>query len=680
MRRLAAGLALLAFGCIDFDARLAECDAGRGVCATDAGELAGDGGHEGDGGSRSDGGLGGFGDGGLYTGPLGFCVDGGFCWVHPRPFGEALLAVDGTSVDDLWVTGRAGLVAHWSGGAWSDHRVPVLAATAPSEVNTVVATGEGVWIAGSQLGPRRAAADGGWVQEPYVPLAPAGIVRNFVQLRPGLSSLVGVGTRDDGVLLVAVRQADGSWRERDAGLRADGYAVVGGGEPMLAVHQGLQNSLVSLAGGFLAGAPATDPYTPGIYALWEQPGVGVWVAGYSCFLDLFDGGLLHTTQGCPEAFPSFLAGRWMPEVGVNVVVGTNSTILEGVNGAFSAPAQNAWVSGRTPSYRDVWVDAQGHGLAVSDAVAMAWRDPSSGSWSSANPHLGITQDLRRDLFGIAAAGDALYVGGQGSLEARVSLSSGALVELGPDVSGRDLGVERLWTDGRGTIITIQSDYDSFGQVCLVAEDGACGVLAEQPAPLHGLWVDSPGDVIAVGVGGSIVRILDGGVSQVLPDGGSEDLYAVVRSQEHVYAGSWDAVRSQAVIYEINPDLSMTKVFGPVANAGVEAFAAAPTGELWAFGGPDLIVTRSSTGTWKQELPLAVRNSVLSGAVAFAANDVWVSGSDGVVLHFDGLRWRYVESGTRVSLWRLAGRQVGATREVWVSGEHGALLVHQYPAP
>ncbi len=669
MRGLACALTVMALGCIDFDTRLAECDAGRGRCAPGAG----------DGGSANDAGAVGEGDGGLYSGPVGFCVDSGFCWVHPRPFGEALLAIDGPSVDDLWVTGRAGLVAHWNGASWSDHRAPVLGANRPSEVNTVVASPEGVWIAGNQLSPCRASADGGWIQESSVPFGSASSQRSIVQLRRGLTSLIGVGVREDEVLLVTVRQPDGGWREHDAGLYADGSALLGGGAPLLAIHQGAQNALVSLDGGLLGTTAATDVYTPGISALWEQPGVGVWAAGRSCFLDLFDGGLLHTVQPCTADTPSYLAGRWMPGVGANVVVGTNAVILEGVSGAFAAPAQD-WLAGTTPTYRDVWVDEQGHGVAVSDSAATVWRDPSSGAWSSANAHLGFTQELRRDLLAIATAAGRVYVGGRGPFEATVSLSTGALTELGADVPGRDLSVARLWTDGEGTLISIQSDYDSVGQLCLVASDGSCQVLASQPGPLNGLWVDSPRDIIAVGVGGSIVRVKGGALSQVPPDGGSVDLYAVVSAQGHTYAGSWDGVRAQGAIYEVNPDLSLSIVFGPVPSVGVEAFAAAPTGELWAFGGPSLVVTRTSTGAWRQEPQLSVRNSVLSGAVAFDARDVWASGGDGVVLHFDGSRWSFVESGTRVSLWRLAGRQVGSTREVWLAGENGALLVRQYPAP
>jgi hypothetical protein len=680
MRRLAVAVALLSLlglGCIDFDARIAECAAGLGPCAA----LEADGGEPNDGGDGGDG-DGGASDGGrdaggtLYTGPRGFCVDGGFCWVHPRPFGEALLAIDGAGIDDLWVAGRAGLVAHWDGHRWSDRRVPVLGPVRPSDVNTLLVTDDGVWIAGSHLPPRQAQADGSWRAESYVVLGPPTIAQDILQLRPGLGSLVAVGRRDDNALLIATRQADGGWREQDAGIGGDGYALLGGAAPMLAVHRGTNNFLVSLDGDLLATAPTT--HAPGVWALWRQPGVGVWVAGEDCLLDLFDGGALQPTQGCPSPPARYRAGRWMSGADANVVVGTASTILEGVNGAFFVPVKEVWMAGTWAEFSDVWVDALGHAVAVSDVALTAWRVPADGHWESANAHLGFRQDFRRNFTSAAAAGDRIYLGGPGSLEASVSLSTGALTALGAD-SDSNREMRGLWTDGE-TMLGIESDNGAIGRLCRLGSDGACTELASQAAPLQALWVASPSDVVAVGAGGSLVRWRDGEVRKVPSDGGTETLESVVGGDGRLFTCSWDPVRLQGAIYEINEDLSLTAVYGPVAYKRFAGFAAAPTGELWALGGPNVVLRRGADGVWVKEALPSLRDSVLSGAHAFDARDVWVSGSDGMVLHFDGEKWSYVESGTRVSVARLIGRQVGGTREVWLAGDNGALLVYQYPAP
>ena len=662
MRWLGAALSLMAVGCIDFDTRLAECTAGRGWCASDAGASI-------DGGARP--------DGGLRSAPVVFCSDDGFCWVHPRPFGEWLTAVDGTGVDDLWVAGRAGLVAHWNGSTWSDHRAPVLDATCCSDINTLVVSPEGVFIAGDGRTPMRANPDGGWVTERYIALpSEVGTTWNIEQLRPALSTLMAVGERSDGVLLVAIRQLDGSWRELDSGLAGKSYALVGGAAPMLAVEQGAENALVSPNGVRLAGTPSIDVDTPGVYALWEQPGAGVWVAGSRGFLDLFDGGLLNmdTAASCPPGQPTFHAGRWMSGPGRNVVVGADDTIFEGAWGRFTDAQPGPWLAGTRPSFSDVWVDNNGNGLAVSDVAVAAWRDRSSGKWGSANAFLGIAQDVREDLWAIAEADGGLYVGGAGSLEASVSLSDGELQVLG-EVSSEDRTVKGMWTDGKGMLLTIQSDHDSAGELCQVAADGSCNPLATQNAPLYGLWVDSPDNLIAVGAGGSILRIQDGGLRRVAPSGGAMDLQAVVRSQGRLYAGGWDGEKGG--VYEIGEDLSLTARW---TGYGVTAFAAAPDGGLWAMGDHSLLLKLAPSGTWLPEPQPSVRGSTLSGAFAFDEKDVWASGTEGVVLHYNGKTWEYVESGTRVDLLRLVGRQIGGTREVWLAGRSGALLVHRYPAP
>ena len=58
----------------------------------------------------------------------------------------------------------------------------------------------------------------------------------------------------------------------------------------------------------------------------------------------------------------------------------------------------------------------------------------------------------------------------------------------------------------------------------------------------------------------------------------------------------------------------------------------------------------------------------SAVWARAADDVWVVGSDGLILHFDGRTWTQEPSGTDEPLVGVHG----AGRTIWVIGAEGGL--------
>jgi hypothetical protein len=49
----------------------------------------------------------------------GSCLPSGWCWRSPRPHGQTLAAVSGTSHGDVWAVGPGGLIQHFDGSAWS---------------------------------------------------------------------------------------------------------------------------------------------------------------------------------------------------------------------------------------------------------------------------------------------------------------------------------------------------------------------------------------------------------------------------------------------------------------------------------------------------------------------------------------------------------------------------------
>jgi len=59
-----------------------------------------------------------------------------------------------------------------------------------------------------------------------------------------------------------------------------------------------------------------------------------------------------------------------------------------------------------------------------------------------------------------------------------------------------------------------------------------------------------------------------------------------------------------------------------------------------------------------------------GVWSSAPNNVWVVGSDGYIVHFDGKAWKRVPSGTSEGLKAIGG---SAPDDLWVVGDHGTVL-------
>jgi hypothetical protein len=114
--------------------------------------------------------------------------------------------------------------------------------------------------------------------------------------------------------------------------------------------------------------------------------------------------------------------------------------------------------------------------------------------------------------------------------------------------------------------------------------------------------------------------------------------------------------------------------GAIALGGIAALAAGPEGDVWAVGsqnsgldppGPAPLVLRRVGDVWKKQdlaLDLAAANAVW----VRAADDVWVVGSNGVILHFDGGAWTREASGTDDNLLGIHG----AGDTLWVIGAGG----------
>jgi protocatechuate 3,4-dioxygenase beta subunit len=75
------------------------------------------------------------------------------------------------------------------------------------------------------------------------------------------------------------------------------------------------------------------------------------------------------------------------------------------------------------------------------------------------------------------------------------------------------------------------------------------------------------------------------------------------------------------------------------------------------------------GEWRWQHPLPQGND-LRGAWGAAGNDVWLVGSSGTILHWDGTEYRTAPSGTSDTLYGVGG--TGAT-DVWAAGNNGTVV-------
>jgi len=139
--------------------------------------------------------------------------------------------------------------------------------------------------------------------------------------------------------------------------------------------------------------------------------------------------------------------------------------------------------------------------------------------------------------------------------------------------------------------------------------------------MFGVWGDSPSNVLAVGVGGTILRF----------DG-----------------SRWDFMSSPA-------GENLSAVWGASAD---DVWAVGDVGTLLHFNGTAWSVVSVET------------EDNLYDVWGSAANDVWVVGAVGTILHFDGSDWTAIDSSVVESLYGIWGR---SRNEAYAVGANGTIL-------
>jgi hypothetical protein len=217
-----------------------------------------------------------------------------------------------------------------------------------------------------------------------------------------------------------------------------------------------------------------------------------------------------------------------------------------------------------------------------------------------------------------------------------SMTTGAPIMFGVGGSGP----YDVWMTGQsGTVM----HYDG---------DALSTVAAGTSAHLRGVWAGSPTNVWVVGDGGT-VRHWDGS-SWTAPSPGttatlasvwglpSGDVYAA--GQTSGFKGTvahWDG--AAWTVTTLPP--SMMNINGVWASATNDVFVVG----LVIGGGPTIY--RYNGSTWSSmTLPGGLSSGTnLYGISGTGGSDVWVVGENGTMVHYDGTKWRAVDSGTTTVL-------------------------------
>ena len=206
--------------------------------------------------------------------------------------------------------------------------------------------------------------------------------------------------------------------------------------------------------------------------------------------------------------------------------------------------------------------------------------------------------------------------------------------------------------------------------------------------IRGMSRSASDEVVAVGDGGVLLQLRKRDLSwqqRALPAAVSDaqtDLLAVWLSSTDAWVVGAASTLLRCPItggacLVLDGPTDAARTFRGVAGAEstmyVQASAHAPVQnpvqrlDLWVVGTGGTVLHFDGSAWTEQSAGTDVG---LHGVFAISTSDVWACGADGVLLHFDGADWSAVQSGTTRTLYSVWA--AGAT-SVWVSGDAGTLI-------
>jgi hypothetical protein len=541
--------------------------------------------------------------------PRGICRAGEitWCWENPLPAGEDVLALGGTSTDDLWVMTPA-MVAHVAGGVWTSTM------EGPFMTGAFFTAGPGdVWLATARAGtPTQDLVDGGLLPSSVPPAVWRwdGSAWTLAYVFDGIGDTVAA-----------------LWGSGPADVWVGGHGLYGGG---IAHFDGAVWTRVDI-----------DPSGPvDVAAIWGSAAADVWVTARPAGTSVarvyhFDGQSWTQAPYQPDD-PSFapISGSGPSDVWI-----AGQSTLGHFDGS-TWTSQTLASQEHLPPFvtpvalgpRDVWALPalselpDGAACLLSHFDGAAWTETTIAS----DPAAGFCfeQAVGWPRGGLVAGGR------QGNLQALTC--DGGFQPLTRRTAGAALyavsaiAPDDVWAVGRGGVALHGTGAGAW-----------TAVPTPTTATLNALWAAGPNDVWAVGASGTAIR-WDGARWTAWPTGTGGTLVAVSGSG----VGDVWAVSGQQPAAVLRFDGQAWSVMHEATDDAYTGVAAVAPDDVW------IAVTHRPGGGFLHWTGAAFEAVAAPGPddaapyaiKAFARDDIWADSPMRWVFHYDGAAWRVVAAG------------------------------------
>ncbi len=550
------------------------------------------------------------------------CSRDAWCWLFPRPQGNTLWTVWGSSATDVWAAGDAGALLHFTGGSWQSVLSPTSAAlrglwgTAADSVFLVGEAGTVLRYDGTK----------------WSPLAlPASQPRRVTTLygASGTSptdvwfvGAGGVALHYDGVAMTQTPTPDlGTLRAVFSPSAASAFAVASLGAGI----ELLRYDPVAKSWSLLTTIATTSEPT----SLWGTAESDLFIGGSGGDIYHYDGAAVTAVHPRSSYGINALWGRGaqvfaVGDVQYTDVVTRDITVRKGSFLSWNGTAFVEVAGAPQAGFLGLWGSAPGDVFLVGSSGTIGHFDGSSFTTTSAyEPLTGVGAPMT----GITGtAGELLAVGDFG---ATLRGDGSRWTSLPSNVHVRFRGAA-----GTGSsLLAIAQDLTLTTGSQAYRWTGAAWTPEAVPAgvDLRGVWAGGAG-ALAVGAGDLVLQ----------------------RS-----GTAWSQVPVQA---------AGTTVLR--AAYGVDAT------HLWAVGGGDLTdntaanparALLSADGKSFKPVPLPVSDVILRGVWGAAPGDVWAVGDSGTALHWNGAAWQETAPATLATLRAIWGRDATTVYAVGSSG-------------